>query len=85
MKKPQYQRKVNPTRRLTAADFLSKAAKQYVELSGKAGQNPEVATTIQKIETMLGSIKETFDRQLTNLLEDDLLDLNAEKSDTNWI
>ena len=59
-------------------DATKKIIEQYVEFSGKSNQNPEVEKTVQKIEGMLDSIKQTFDKQLANLLENDLLDINTE-------
>lgn len=61
-------------------DATRKIVEQYVELSGKKNRTPEVETTLRKIEEMLGPVKDTFEKQLANLLEDDLLDINAELS-----
>jgi 5-bromo-4-chloroindolyl phosphate hydrolysis protein len=59
-------------------DATKKIVEQYVELSGKKDRSPEVGKALEKIEGMLDAIKATFDRQLAGLLENDLLDLNAE-------
>ncbi len=59
-------------------DATKKIIEQYVELSGKRNRTVEVEATLKKIEGMLAPIKDTFEKQLANLLEDDLLDINAE-------
>lgn len=59
-------------------DTTKKIIDQYVALSGKKDITPEIDETLKKIEEMLDSVKETFEKQLANLVEDDLLDLNAE-------
>ena len=61
-------------------DATKKIIEQYVELSGKKNRTPEMDATIKKIEEMLGPVKATFEKQLANLMEDDLLDINAELS-----
>ena len=59
-------------------DATKKIVEQYAELSMRTNPGPEVTVTLARIEGMLGPIRETFDRQLGNLMEDRLLDLNAE-------
>ncbi len=59
-------------------DTTKKIIEQYTELSMKTAPTPEVEQTLRKIEGMLGSIRDTFDRQLSNLMEDNLLDINTE-------
>jgi 5-bromo-4-chloroindolyl phosphate hydrolysis protein len=59
-------------------DATGKIIGQYVELSGKPNKTPEAEQAIQKVEGMLDLIKQTFDRQLANLMEDNLLDINTE-------
>jgi hypothetical protein len=59
-------------------DSTRKIIGQYVELSSKPNKTQEVEQAIQKVEGMLDLIKQTFDRQLANLLEDNLLDINTE-------
>lgn len=59
-------------------DATKKIVEQYAELSLKTNPGAEVTETLGKIEGMLASIRQTFDRQLGNLMEDRLLDLNAE-------
>jgi len=59
-------------------DTTEKIVKQYVELSNAREDNPEVKKTLSRVEDLLDSIKETYEKQLANLLTDDLLDLNTE-------
>jgi 5-bromo-4-chloroindolyl phosphate hydrolysis protein len=59
-------------------DATTKIIKEYAELSGRINHNPDIKTTLEKIEGTLDSIKQTFDKQLANLLEDDLFDINTE-------
>ncbi|MBN2079702.1 MAG: 5-bromo-4-chloroindolyl phosphate hydrolysis family protein [Spirochaetes bacterium] len=59
-------------------DATKKIVEQYAELSLKTNPGEEVTGTLGKIEGMLASIRQTFERQLGNLMEDRLLDLNAE-------
>jgi hypothetical protein len=72
--------KINKIRQFTNyyLDTTRKIIGQYVELSGKPNKTLEVEQAIQKVEGMLDLIKQTFDRQLANLLEDNLLDINTE-------
>ncbi|OHD64975.1 MAG: hypothetical protein A2176_04260 [Spirochaetes bacterium RBG_13_51_14] len=59
-------------------DATKKIIEQYVELTCMTNRTTEVDQTVQKIEGMLDSIQQTFERQRANLLEDSLLDINAE-------
>ncbi len=59
-------------------DATKKIIEQYVELSGRRDRTPEIEQAIQKVEGMLDLIKQTFDRQMANLLDDNLLDINTE-------
>lgn len=59
-------------------DTTKKIIDQYVALAGKKDITPEIDQTLKKIEEMLDPVKDTFERQLANLVEEDLLDLNAE-------
>lgn len=59
-------------------DTTEKIVLQYVELSEKKNPGKEVTETIAKVEAILDSIYDTYKKQLHNLLEDDLLDLNVE-------
>lgn len=72
--------KINKVRQFTNyyLDATKKIIEQYVELSGRRDRTPEIDQAIQKVEGMLDLIKQTFDRQMANLLEDNLLDINTE-------
>jgi 5-bromo-4-chloroindolyl phosphate hydrolysis protein len=59
-------------------DATKKIVEQYADLSLRPNPSAEVTKTLGKIEGMLASIRHTFDRQLGTLMEDRLLDLNAE-------
>ncbi len=59
-------------------DATEKIVNQYVELSARKDKTKEIEDSLKRVETMLDSIKETYTKQLHNLLEDDLLDLNTE-------
>jgi len=59
-------------------DATKKIVEQYIELTGRKETNPEIDAALMRVEGMLASVKETYDRQMANLYEHDLLDLNAE-------
>ena len=59
-------------------DAAMNIIKQYAELSNRKQITPEADKSIKKVEDILDSMKATFEKQLANLFEDDLLDLNAE-------
>ncbi len=59
-------------------DATKKIIEQYVELFGRPNRTPEIEQAIQKVEGMLDLIRQTFDHQMENLLEDKLLDINTE-------
>jgi len=59
-------------------DATEKIVNQYVELSARKDKTKDIEDSLKRVETMLDSIKETYTKQLHNLLEDDLLDLNTE-------
>lgn len=59
-------------------DATDKIVKKYVELAGRKDKSSEISDAIKNVENVLDSIKETYSKQLHNLLEDDLLDLNTE-------
>lgn len=61
-------------------DSTDKIITQYVELSGKKEITPEIQSAMTKVEALLDQIKETFEKQLKNLMEDDLLNLDVELS-----
>jgi len=57
-----------------------KIVKTYADLSKQAKAIPEAQETLQKAEAILDNIEKTFQKQLSRILEDDLLDLDAEIS-----
>jgi 5-bromo-4-chloroindolyl phosphate hydrolysis protein len=59
-------------------DATEKIVNKYVELLSKKERSSEIDAAISNVESVLDSIKETYTKQLHNLLEDDLLDLNTE-------
>ncbi len=59
-------------------DATEKIVNQYVELSARKDKTPEIEDSLKKVESILDSIKDTYSKQLQNLLENDLLDLNTE-------
>jgi 5-bromo-4-chloroindolyl phosphate hydrolysis protein len=59
-------------------DTTEKIVNKYVELVSKKERSSEIDAAISNVENVLDSIKETYSKQLHNLLEDDLLDLNTE-------
>lgn len=61
-------------------DATKKIIDQYAEMVNLKNRTPEMEETVKKIEGMLDSIKDTFAKQLASLMEDDLLDINAEIS-----
>jgi 5-bromo-4-chloroindolyl phosphate hydrolysis protein len=61
-------------------DATLNIVKRYVELSRKKNPDDEVTKSLEEVENTLDSIKETYEKQLANLYEDDLLDLNTEIS-----
>jgi 5-bromo-4-chloroindolyl phosphate hydrolysis protein len=73
-------KKINKVRQFNNyyLEATGKIIDQYVELSGKPNRTPEIEQAIQKVEGMLGLIRQTFDRQLANLMDDTLLDINTE-------
>ncbi len=61
-------------------DAFEKIVSQYVELSLRKEGNSELQSSLKRVENILGSINETYKKQLKYLLEDDILDLNTEIS-----
>ena len=69
----------------TARLFLSyyftatiKVVKKYLELADRDAKSPEAAAALEKVENSLGVIRGAFDKQYTRLLENNVLDLDAE-------
>ncbi|MFC1669111.1 5-bromo-4-chloroindolyl phosphate hydrolysis family protein [Spirochaetota bacterium] len=61
-------------------DTTEKIVSQYIDLSNKREGAAEIEESLKKVELLLDPIKKTFDKQLANLLENDLLDLDVEIS-----
>jgi len=59
-------------------DATGKIVEQYAELSNRTNKTPEVEQALRRVEELLDTIRQTFDRQLANLLEGKLLDINTE-------
>ncbi len=59
-------------------DATEKIVKQYVELSQKREMNEDVQQSLANAEEVLSTIGETYKKQLHNLLENDVMDLNTE-------
>lgn len=59
-------------------DTTEKIVNRYVQLSSAKEKSADVGTSLKKVEETLASINETYQKQLNNLLEDDVLDLNTE-------
>jgi 5-bromo-4-chloroindolyl phosphate hydrolysis protein len=52
--------------------------KKYVELSAQNLGDPSIKASLAKVESMLQTIRDAFEKQLANLLSDDVLDLDTE-------
>jgi 5-bromo-4-chloroindolyl phosphate hydrolysis protein len=50
----------------------------YVDLSSQKIRTPEIAATLLKAENMLNSIALAYEKLLTKLLEDDIMNLDVE-------
>ena len=59
-------------------DTTEKIVNRYVQLSAAKEKSSEVDASLKKVEATLASIDETYKKQLHNLLENDVLDLNTE-------
>lgn len=59
-------------------DTTEKIVNRYVELSAAKDKSSDVDASLKKVEETLASIDATYKKQLNNLLEDDILDLNTE-------
>lgn len=53
---------------------------KYIELSRKTNKSDAVHEALQKCEKSLTTIEQAFEKQLTNLLDNDILDLDVEVS-----
>ncbi|MBN2432714.1 MAG: 5-bromo-4-chloroindolyl phosphate hydrolysis family protein [Acidobacteria bacterium] len=52
--------------------------RRYVDLSEHKQYSPDIQRSLAKVETMLGTIRRAFEKQLARLLADDVLDLDVE-------
>ena len=59
-------------------DTTERILDRYVAISGKGIRDDDIDETLNKVEEMLGLIDQTFKKQMTKLLEDDVLDLEVE-------
>lgn len=59
-------------------DSTVKIVTRYVELSETKNITPEIEKSLKKVEGILQTIRESFEKQLEKLLQDDLLDLDVE-------
>lgn len=59
-------------------DATVKIVSRYVELSNAAVVTPEVEKSLKKVEEIMHSVRQTFEKQHEMLLQDDLLDLDTE-------
>jgi len=59
-------------------DTTEKIVNSYVQLSSAQEKSAGVNASLKKVEETLSSIDATYKKQLHNLLEDDVLDLNTE-------
>lgn len=53
---------------------------KYLELSGQQLNDPEIAGTLQKVEGLLDTLADSFDKQLSRLMENEVMDLESEIS-----
>lgn len=51
---------------------------KYVELSAQNVEDDDIRKSLAKVETMLQTIRDAFEKQLGRLLSDDAMDLDAE-------
>jgi hypothetical protein len=59
-------------------DAAARIVEGYANLSRRAAASPDVARALARAEQSLESLQEAFDRQLSNVLEDRVLDLESE-------
>ncbi len=61
-------------------DSTRKIVGKYVELADSRTMTPEIEAAMRRVEEVLGSILDSFKKQKSSLLENDLLDLDVEVS-----
>lgn len=59
-------------------DSTVKIVTRYVELTHTQVVTPETEKSLKKVEELMATVKVSFEKQLQQLLEDDLLDLDTE-------
>lgn len=59
-------------------DATVKIVKRYVSLSNQGVTSPDIEQSMKKVESILDTLKSAFEKQLALLLEDDVMDLEAE-------
>ena len=79
--------KKNPKDIRAARQFLNyyldatiKIVSRYAELSEKGLGSADIQASLRKVESMLDTMRTAFEKQHARLLEDDVLDLDAEMS-----
>lgn len=77
--------KKNPEDVRTAQQFLSyyldstiKIISKYIELSEHKAYSVDVQSTLENVEAILDNVQAAFEKQLSNLLRNDVLDLDTE-------
>lgn len=77
--------KKDPTDIKASRQFLSyyldtaiKIIKKYIEISGQNINSEVVKSTLGRTEKLLDTIKSAFEKQLSHLMQNDILDLDAE-------
>lgn len=61
-------------------DATIKVVDRYVSLSGRAVRTPEMDSALRRAEESLDTIRSAYDKQLMQLLENDVMDLDVELS-----
>lgn len=59
-------------------DATIKVVDRYASLSSKSVQSEDLSTSLTKVEESLDTIKSAYDKQLAQLLENDVMDLDTE-------
>lgn len=77
--------KKNPETAVSAKQFSGyyldstiKIVQRYVDLTGHISYSDDVQQTVMKVEGMLTQVQKTFEQQLTHILRDKMVDLDAE-------
>lgn len=59
-------------------DAVIKILERYTDLQRRPVSDPSIATSVEKVEGMLQQITRAFEKQLAQLLQDDVMDLDTE-------